>query len=105
MYAVFLLKTSYIKCFHYYLLLFITIIQYIPNVKLSNNLKTSVVFILLVIIPILSFTQVKIGDNQTIIYPNSILEFEINNKAFVLTSLYYSQFLIISQLPISYIHK
>ncbi|MFD1063184.1 hypothetical protein ACFQ1Q_07985 [Winogradskyella litorisediminis] len=40
---------------------------------------------ILIILPILSYSQVKIGNNPSIIDSNSILELESNEKVFVLT--------------------
>lgn len=54
---------------------------------MKNSFKTSVVLIFSVILPIISFSQVKIGDNPSIIDFNSILELESNDKVFVLTRL------------------
>ena len=98
-----LLKNKLIsKVFIIFCKLFFTIfinIQYTPKVKLSNNLKTSVVLIFLVIMPILSFSQVKIGDNPALIDSNSVLELESNNKVFVLTRLTDSQINALIPLP------
>lgn len=66
---------------------------------MNNNFKTSLVFLLLVILPLLSFSQVKIGDNPSLIDSNSILELESNDKVFVLTRLTDAQITALSPLP------
>lgn len=70
-----------------------------PNIKLLNNFKTSVFLILLVILPLISFSQVKIGDNPSLIDSNSVLELESNDKVFVLTRLTDTQVNSLTPLP------
>ncbi|WP_296345724.1 hypothetical protein [Winogradskyella sp.] len=47
----------------------------------------------------MSFSQVKIGDNPSLIDPNSVLELESNNKVFVLTRLTNTQINALIPLP------
>ncbi len=61
--------------------------------------KAYFILYILIFVPVLGFSQVKIGDNPSLIDSNSILELESNNKVFVLTRLTDSQINALTPLP------
>lgn len=70
------------------------------NIILAKKIrmKANIILILLFLINISLFSQVKIGENPSIIEPNSILELESNNKVLVITRISTSEMNAISPL-------